>query len=462
MREYFIRKNGEPYIDNQLRVRFNVQVFPSSVLSLAEINIYNLANGSEIKHGDSIELIAGYKNRSGLIFKGTVINTFRERDNADILTRVIARTNVVNDRGSANSAYGEGANIVDVLADLAKAWPLRLDIDVKQFENAPPLQSGMSLDGDIPTILNSLAREYDFQWVEHVGRLIIMKQGEIREDVTAVKISQMTGMEGIPEVNLGPYGLGVTVMKRLDPFIFPNSIIEIETGFNSFNTGNIYFGEVQPDLSANGVYNVLSLIHKGDTHGDEWTSEFQGLRKDMIDGISEIDGISHDGDTLIWGKKVSQAFRAKVREIAGRLRTDPNFLMAVMSAETGATFDPAIRNPHPNSTATGLIQFIESTARGLGTTTAQLARMSAVEQLEYVYKYYRPFTGKLNKLSDVYVATMYPAYVGKPRDFVAFRKPSKEYDQNASLDKDKKGYITIADIAFRVETWYKKGTKQAG
>ena len=92
-----------------------------------------------------------------------------------------------------------------MLEDLAKAWPLRLDIDVKQFENAPPLQSGMSLDGDIPTILNSLAREYDFQWVEHVGRLIIMKQGEIREDVTAVKISQMTGMEGIPEVNLGPY-----------------------------------------------------------------------------------------------------------------------------------------------------------------------------------------------------------------------------------------------------------------
>lgn len=457
MRDYYIRKNGEPYIDNQLRVRFIVQVFPGSALSLAEINIYNLSNGSEIKHGDSIELIAGYKARSGVIFHGTVINTFRERDNADIFTRVIARTGVVTDRGSAEVSFGEGATIIDALKDIATSWPLRLDIDEKQFENAPPFPSGRSLDGDLPSILNGLSREYDFQWVEHVGRLVIMKEGELREDVTAVKISQMTGMEGIPEVNRGPYGLGVTVQKRLDPFIFPNSMIEIETGFSSFNTGNIYFGEVQPDISANGIYNVLSLIHRGDTHGDEWTSEFHGLRRE---GMTTTYSAPSDG-SLVWGKKVSQAFRVKVREIAERLRVDPNYLTAAMAFETGTTFDPAIKNA-AGSGATGLIQFMPSTARGLGTSTAQLARMSAVEQLDWVEKYFQSFRGRLNTLGDVYMAILWPAAVGKPGSHVLFKKPSIQYTQNAGLDVNRNGEITKDEATSRVARMLEQGVKHTG
>lgn len=462
MREYFIRKNGQPFLDNKLRVRFIIEVFPGSALSLAEINIYNLANSAELQHGDSIELIAGYDNRAGVIFSGVIINLFRERDNADIFHRVIARTGTVANRGSSSAMYGEGATIVDVLKDVAKAWPLQLQIDKKQFENAPPFTSGLSLDGDLPTILNSLAREYQFQWVEHVGRLNISKEGDVREGVSSIEISQMTGMEGVPEVNRGPQGLGVTVMKRLDPFVFPNSMIEVKTGFSSFNTGNIYVGEVPEDVTANGVYNVLSLIHRGDTHGEEWTTEIHGLRSS---GESEMSEFTEVGDgSLIWGKKVSQGFRAKVREIAGKLRTNPNYLMAVMGAETGGTFNPALRNETPGSTATGLIQFIKSTAEGLGTTTAQLARMSAEQQLDYVYKYYKPFTGKLNTLSDTYITTMYPygGYQGKPKDFIMFRKPSKEYNMNASLDTKRKGYITIGDVAVRVESYYKQGQKYIG
>jgi len=61
--------------------------------------------------------------------------------------------------------------------------------------------------------------------------------------------------------------------------------------------------------------------------------------------------------------------------MAGRLGAKPEHLLAVMSFETGGSFSPSETN---FIGATGLIQFIPDTARGLGTSTAQLARMNSV------------------------------------------------------------------------------------
>src|SRR3546814_20398544 len=72
--------------------------------------------------------------------------------------------------------------------------------------------------------------------------------------------------------------------------------------------------------------------------------------------------------------------------MAARLGTKPEYLMAVMSFETGGSFSPAQAN-NAGSGATGLIQFMPNTAAGLGTRTAAFAQMSSVEQLQYVAQY---------------------------------------------------------------------------
>lgn len=45
----------------------------------------------------------------------------------------------------------------------------------------------------------------------------------------------------------------------------------------------------------------------------------------------------------------------------------------------------------PGSGAIGLIQFMPSTAKGLGTSTSALKQMTAVDQLAYVEKYFAPY-----------------------------------------------------------------------
>ena len=144
-------------------------------------------------------------------------------------------------------------------------------------------------------------------------------------------------------------------------------------------------------------------------------------------------------------ENTSRAFRQKVIDIAADLGTDPNYLMAVMSFETGGTFSPSIRNPQ--SGATGLIQFLPSTARGLGTTTDQLANMSAEQQLDYVARYLAPYRGRMNSVEDAYMAVLYPAAVGRPNNYVLFSQGSVAYAQNRGLDLNGDGQVTKYEAA---------------
>jgi peptidoglycan hydrolase-like protein with peptidoglycan-binding domain len=148
-------------------------------------------------------------------------------------------------------------------------------------------------------------------------------------------------------------------------------------------------------------------------------------------------------------QKVSQAFKDKVIKIASDLRTNPNFLMAVMSFESGGSFSPSIKNM-AGSGAVGLIQFMPKTAQSLGTTTAELSAMSAEDQLDFVAKYLAPFKGKLNTIEDAYMSVLLPTAVGKGSTFVLFKKPSKAYQQNSGLDINGDGLITVADASDRV------------
>jgi peptidoglycan hydrolase-like protein with peptidoglycan-binding domain len=147
--------------------------------------------------------------------------------------------------------------------------------------------------------------------------------------------------------------------------------------------------------------------------------------------------------------RVTQGFKDKVIKIASDLKTNPNFLMAVMSFESGGSFSPSKKNM-AGSGAVGLIQFMPTTARALGTTTEKLSAMTAEGQLDFVAGYLAPFKGRLNSIEDAYMSVLFPVAVGKSSTFVLFRKPSKAYQQNRGLDINGDGEITVADATDKV------------
>jgi hypothetical protein len=139
-------------------------------------------------------------------------------------------------------------------------------------------------------------------------------------------------------------------------------------------------------------------------------------------------------------------FMGKVKSVSADIGINPNDLLRVIEFETGKSFSPSVR-PYAKdgkriSSAVGLIQFLESTAKGLGTTTEALAGMTATEQMEYVGKYLAPNKGKLKNFGDVYMAVHWPAAVGKDEAYVMYEKGSQAYEGNKNLDTNGDGTVT--------------------
>ena len=141
-------------------------------------------------------------------------------------------------------------------------------------------------------------------------------------------------------------------------------------------------------------------------------------------------------------------FNKKLQKIADALGVKAADLLAIMKFESGV--DPSKFNA-AGSKAVGLIQFMPDTAAGLGTSTAELARMSAVEQLDYVYKYYKQYVRPGATRGDIYLATFFPAATQQHDDYVIGKKGApglsgKRYSQNTGLDINRNGLITAGDV----------------
>jgi hypothetical protein len=168
-------------------------------------------------------------------------------------------------------------------------------------------------------------------------------------------------------------------------------------------------------------------------------------------------------------KEVSKdtSFTKGVTDISKKYNIPEDYLYAVMGFETGGTFSPSIKNK-AGSGATGLIQFMPDTAKGLGTSTDALSKMTRTEQLKYVDKYFEGTLNKGGSLSDVYMSVLFPAAVGKPDNFVLFGKGAmsgytgRAYTQNAGLDLNKDGSVTKEEASKKVKEYLPKTSQVKG
>ena len=492
LRNYGIEINGQWYIEplikndtrGQIRTSFDISVTPGEALSYGDIRIYNLAGArsdnttagvtqtvaadySRQKYdaklpevGSAIRLSAGFSTfdtdgniqneMRDFIFTGTITNIFREREGPNIVTHIYCTSlNTLQDKPLTDSSYANGVRLLDVIKDIAATWGKPLIINEADFSSII-LTSGYVLFNDCQREMNTLARAYKFDWSISQGSMVVQYRGKQRKNVPDFILNAFTGLVGVPEITLGVDGLGVTATAKLLPYISYDTVFEIQSDYSVVNSGTNLFNVNQQNTTANGVYNVFGFRHRGDTHGNIWQTEIQGLSPDTQSKFSST-------GKLIWGTKVDQAFRIKVRQVATNLGVDANWLMAIMYFES--KFSTTVKNPM--STATGLIQFTRGTAISLGTTTVKLARMTAVEQLDYVEKYFNQFKGRLTSFTDTYMAVFYPNAMGKPDSFIIATSPSETYNANANLDKNRNGTITRGEAMSPVNDSYRNGLNNA-
>lgn len=204
--------------------------------------------------------------------------------------------------------------------------------------------------------------------------------------------------------------------------------------------------QLQTDLKQAGFYTgALDGRWGPASHG-----AFVQARKGNRDGLATLLGAYCQA--IAWSAKVSQAFAVKVKVISSLLGVSPDELMACMAFETGETFSPTIKNA-AGAPYYGLIQFGAAAAADVGATIPSLLKMSAEQQLEYVYRFFKPYSGKLRNLNALYMKILWPAAVEKPDDYVLFIKDdgTKRYIQNKGLDLNMDGKITKGEACAKVQ-----------
>lgn len=129
----------------------------------------------------------------------------------------------------------------------------------------------------------------------------------------------------------------------------------------------------------------------------------------------------------------------KILEISQRLGVDSSDLIRLIQFESG--FDPQAKNPF--SSARGLLQFTDATARSLGFEDSLhlVSSYPTVEdQLQIVEEYlvqFYPFSGK----QDLYMSVFYPK----------FRKVDPGTVFPHSVQSVNPGIVTVQDYIDRVE-----------
>lgn len=145
-------------------------------------------------------------------------------------------------------------------------------------------------------------------------------------------------------------------------------------------------------------------------------------------------------------------FLPKLKEICSWLGVDVDSMLAVMFSES--RIKPEAHNK--KSGASGLIQFMPATAKGLGTTTTAIRQMTGTAQLDYVKKYFAPYKDKMKSIHDLYAVVFFPVMVGKSASYIlqtknlsaeTIAKANPIFDINKNLQITKAEFNKYIDTA---------------
>ena len=109
---------------------------------------------------------------------------------------------------------------------------------------------------------------------------------------------------------------------------------------------------------------------------------------------------------------------------------------------------PSAVNPHGN--AVGLIQFMPRTLKAYGYPGdwRNFRHLSAREQTPYIVRHFRSF--RWRQPGDTYVATAWPAALGKDDGYIVAKPGSPAWRANPTLRESKTGPITAGSIRRRI------------
>lgn len=285
---------------SDLHVTFEIKHNALGKPAIAHICIHNLnakTEGLILESGHSVMIEAGYQPQYGIIFEGDIIQVFRNREEGtDYKLEMIAAT--ASDFLGINycrTSLAAGSTPRQIIETVATQSETSIEIDkVSESIADTPLPRGKVIFGYPGDILNDVAKGNDgFYQVSVEGKLEVRKYTDPIPEDMCISLTPWTGLVGTPEYT----DEGINIKMLLNPNVKIHSMIKINNEWiqrKTIDLGNV----TNPDLNGgakvtnqntvfdqDGEYEVYSLIHSGDTHGEEWFTSVVGIGRNGRAGL---------------------------------------------------------------------------------------------------------------------------------------------------------------------------------
>ena len=253
-----------------LRVVFEIERTSTSEPNPATVQVYNLSEGTRgmVQDKDqAVILKAGYQDLVQQIFIGVVRRVEHRREGTEIVTEL-----ELKDGGIAllepefRRAYARGTSRRKIVQDIIRAMPGISEGHLSNTVLKGSISGKLALSGTCKTAMDRLARGWGFEWSVQDNVVQVLRLTGTREGRELAEVfSPLTGLIGSPsrtgrDARAGKGAAGARWASLLRPALVPGGYALIESEFLS------------------GAFKVESVRHSGDTHGDAWQTEAEGVQ----------------------------------------------------------------------------------------------------------------------------------------------------------------------------------------
>lgn len=269
-----------------LRCSFTVDKSMSTEPNKSTIQVYNLAPATQnfvLSSAKRIIIEAGYEKSEqfGLIFDGDIVKALRRgAQSIDKITEVIAQDgDLFLNSGFISVSYSAGQTTESVLSQMSGIADDDMAMGaVSKDLKGTKLARGKAMFGQPKDYASMLAKSEGALFYVNDRKINLVKPGDLPEG-EIIDLSPRSGLVGTPEQTDD----GIKAKCLLNPLLNVNKLVHIS---NEFVQETADIGKA--GLSS-GVYKIIKLKHIGDTLGNNWYTDFEGIAQP---GIVPITGNS--------------------------------------------------------------------------------------------------------------------------------------------------------------------------
>jgi len=228
-----------------------------------------------------ISLRAGYKSVKdgalvdefdGLpeVFTGDIINITSQRQGVDLVMTVVAKDSAASLRkGIISKTFPKGTDKKTAIKDIINSWDgiifTNNSISSEVTFTSSSFTSSFTAYGNIGSVLDEITRDEDIVWhiTNNIFYMIGKSEPKLTTKLTLTPDNVINDINNIQQSNLnGKTPQGLKLRTFLEGLITTSTFIAL-SGFDSLD----------PNNPIDGDYNVRTIKHVMDTHGQAWYTE---------------------------------------------------------------------------------------------------------------------------------------------------------------------------------------------